>query len=250
MKSILTYLILFFCLISYSIAGTIDPSVPDHKYIEYGSHFKYIVKLCGMYEDKTPFCASAVVITENVILTAAHVVKGYKTSVVKLDTDTIEVNNFIWPKDYDADKYGTNDIAIGFLQKPIKLDFYPELYDKEDELDKLCCISGYGVTGNFITGAKIFDDKKRAGSNIVEAIDRQLLVCRPSKHTDKRRTSLEFIIASGDSGGGLFIDNKLAGINSCVSGNGKESLKSTYVTESCHTRISIHREWILKHTKK
>lgn len=251
MRSILAYLILSLCLISHSVAGTIDPSVPDHKYIEYGSHFKYVVKLYGVYENKTQFLASAVLIKDNIILTAAHIVKGYETSAIKTDSDDeIEVSRFIWPKEYDPDKFGTNDIAIGFLKSKVKLDFYPELYDKDDELDKLCCIAGYGVTGNFINGATTFDNKKRAGSNIIESIDRELLICKPSKSTDKRRTSLEFIIASGDSGGGLFIDNKLAGINSCVSGDGKESLKSTYATESGHTRVSIHREWILKNIKK
>jgi hypothetical protein len=251
MKFIIFYLILFFYATLTTFAGTIDPAVPDHKYIEYGSHFKYVVKLCGMYEDKTLFCASAVVIRDDIILTAAHVVKGYKTSVVKTDSlDEIEVNNFIWPKDYDSDKFGTNDIAIGFLKQKLKLDFYPELYDKDDELNKLCCIAGYGITGNFIDGAKIADNKKRAGSNIIESIDRQLLICKPSKLSDKRRTSLEFIIASGDSGGGLFINNKLAGINSCIVGVGKASLKSTYATESCHTRVSIHRDWILKNIDK
>ena len=250
MKSYIISVCLFFVYFGIVTAGTIDPSVSDQKYIEYGKNFKYVGKLCGIYQDKTPFCASAVVIQERIILTAAHVVKGYKTCIIRVEDKEFEIENFIWPLDYDADKYGTNDIAIGYTKESIKLDFYPELYDKEDELDKLCCIAGYGTTGNFIDGSKNYDDKRRAGSNVVEEIDRQLLVCRPSKPNDKRRTSLEFLISNGDSGGGLFIDNKLAGINSCVSGIGKNSLKSTYDTESGHTRISLHREWILRHTKK
>jgi hypothetical protein len=63
------------------------------------------------------------------------------------------------------------------------------------------------------------------------------------------KTSLEFLIASGDSGGGLFIDGKLAGINSCIMAvNG--SPKSDYRTESGHTRISINLDWILENTKE
>ena len=243
------YLVLFLTLIisiSQIFAGTVDPGTPDNKYIEYGKDFKYVGKLCGTYQDETLFCASAVVIREDIILTAAHVVKGYKNCKIKIEDKEFEINKFIWPLDFDQNIYGLNDIAIGFLKQKIQLNFYPELYDKEDELDKVCCIAGYGLSGNFITGAESYDDKRRAGSNIVEEIDKQLLICRPSKPTDKKRTSLEFLTASGDSGGGLFINNKLAGINSCISGRGKKGLKSTYDTESGHTRISIHRKWILQ----
>lgn len=241
------FLSIFFIFSTFlsGFAGTIDPRVPDAKYIEYGSHFKYIGKICGEYTNQTLFCASGVVIREDIILTAAHVVKGYKKARITIENKEYTINKFIWPDDFDEDKFGTNDIAIGFVAEAIKLDFYPELYDKDDELNKVCCISGYGLTGTFRTGAIKDDSKRRAGSNIVEEIDRQLLVCRPSKHSDKNITSLEFIIASGDSGGGLFIDSKLAGINSCITGVGKGNLKSTYETDSCHTRVSIHRRWIL-----
>jgi hypothetical protein len=243
-KLILSILFIFF-ITGTVLSGTIDPTVSDEKYIEYGSHFNYVGKLCGEYGDRTRFCASAVVLKEHIILTAAHVVKGYQKAHITINDKQYEIDKFIWPNDFSENIYGMNDIAIGFVSNAIKLDFYPELYDKDDELNKVCCIAGYGLTGTFNTGAITSDSKRRAGSNVVENIDKQLLVCRPSRHFDKSRTSLEFIIASGDSGGGLFIDSKLAGINSCITGEGKESMKSTYVTESCHTRVSIHREWIL-----
>jgi secreted trypsin-like serine protease len=60
---------------------------------------------------------------------------------------------------------------------------------------------------------------------------------------------LEFLIASGDSGGGLFIDNKLAGIHSCVMTVGKNP-QSKYGEESGHTRISNFIEWIEDNRKK
>lgn len=250
MKTLFYAIILSFVYLSSIMAGTIDPNVPDYKYIEYGKDFHYIGKICGSYNDKSLFCASAVVIKKNYILTAAHVVKNANTCVLKIKDKEFIVDKFIIPEDYDSDKYGTNDIAIGYINENIQLDFYPELYDKSDELGKLCSISGYGITGDFNTGADKSDNIRRAGSNVVEEIDRQLLICRPSKPSDNRRTSLEFLISSGDSGGGLFIGNRLAGINSCVSGIGKKSLNSTYSTESGHTRISVHREWILNHIQK
>jgi hypothetical protein len=108
----------------------------------------------------------------------------------------------------------------------------------------VCSISGYGVTGTFVTGGIKIDGKKRAGSNIINHVDRDLLVCDPSPRSHNSRiTELEFLIASGDSGGGLFIDGKLAGINSCVMRVGG-SPKSTYNEESGHTRISKFISWI------
>lgn len=249
MKTYILFIYLFIFSLTSAFAGTIDPLVSDQKYIEYGKKFKYIGKLCGQYEDSSGFCASAVVIKKNFILTAAHVVEGYKTCNINIDGTEYAVESLVWPKKFSRNIPGVNDIAVGFVKKEIILDFYPELYDTNDEVDKVCCISGYGLTGNFFSGAKIFDNHRRAGSNIVEEIQEHLLICRPSRLEDPKRTSLEFLIASGDSGGGLFIDGKLAGINSCVSGFGKNSSLSVYETESGHTRISIHRQWILEHTK-
>ena len=53
------------------------------------------------------------------------------------------------------------------------------------------------------------------------------------------------MISHGDSGGGLFIDNKLAGINSLVmSSDGKPD--SSWTDESGHTRVSKFVSWIDK----
>ena len=68
-----------------------------------------------------------------------------------------------------------------------------------------------------------------------------MIVC--SVQGTKNQTSLEYLIGHGDSGGGLFIDKKLAGIHSCIyTGDGK--LDSSYKDYSAHTRISIHKNWI------
>ena len=237
--------LLLFCKIISG--GTIDPDTKDEKYIKYAKDFKCVVKLCGMKKDGSLYCGSAVIIKPNYILTAAHVISDSKSCYVSIDDKNYEITNIIKHKDFNEKNHGYYDIAIGYSEKIIDLDFYPSFYTKDDEIGRVCSISGYGITGTFDTGAKISDDKRRAGSNIVEEIDRQLLICRPSKRS-KDFTELEFLIASGDSGGGLFIDGKLAGINSCVIGNNKDELRSTYDTSSGHTRISIHKEWIEKNT--
>lgn len=229
-------------------AGTIDPDTPDNKYLEYAQSFHVIGRLCGDYEDKTSFCASAVAIDNYHILTAAHVVNNSKSCYLHINSKKICVTNFVINKDFESD-FGTADIAIGYCDESINLKSYPQLYSKRDEIDKICSISGYGLYGTFNSGAKSSDNKRRAGSNKVDYITANLLVCNPSKRSDKDFTELEFMIASGDSGGGLFIDGKLAGINSCIMSVGR-SPKSSYENESGHTRISSFVDWIEKNKKK
>lgn len=241
---------IFLCFfISTTYAGTIDPKIPDQKYIEYGQQFSYVGRLCGEYKTGENFCASAVAIDDHHILTAAHVVEGSKICFININNKKICVNKIISNKDFNYYQHGVADIAIGYCEEKIGLDFYPELYTDDDEIGKICCISGFGITGNFLTGAINSDGKRRAGSNHIERIESDLLVCNPSKRGSENYTSLEFFIASGDSGGGLFIENKLAGINSCVMSVGS-SPSSKYDEDSGHTRISKFVDWIRKNQKK
>jgi hypothetical protein len=248
MKFYLYIFLFLFYAINIANAGTIDPSVKDSKYIEYGSKFDYVGQLCGIYDNGIFFCASAVVIKENIVLTAAHVVKNQKTCYIKIKDKNYDIVKVVSHKDFTTKMADGGDIAVCFVKEPIKLDFYPELYSDSDELNKECSIAGHGLTGTFITGAHKSDSKKRAGSNVIDNIyNDHLLVCSVSR-SDKRKTGLEFLIGSGDSGGGLFIGNKLAGINSCVLADDKKP-DSSYSDESGHTRISKYREWIIDNSK-
>lgn len=240
------FILLLLCSLCYG--GTRDPSTPDQKYVEYGQKFTYVGQLCGTNADNKMYCASAVAIKRRWIITAAHVVKDSKSCFLKIKEKKIEISKIFIPDEFEKN-FGYYDIALGKSSEDIELDFFPELYSKDDEVGKICCISGFGIHGTFNSGANLSDGKQRAGSNIIEYIDRHLLICSPSKPNDKKRTSLEFLIASGDSGGGLFIDNKLAGINSCVLATDKNP-NSTYGDESGHTRISVNLPWILETIEK
>lgn len=243
MKTLL--LILLFMVSIPVFAGTIDPNIQDSKYIEYGSKFHYVLKLCGKDRKNRPFCASSVAIKPNWILTAAHVVEDCESCFVNINEKKICVEKVICHEKFNSNHFGEYDIALGYVKEDIALEFFPELYDKQDEVGRICSISGFGLHGTFNTGARNFSNNRRAGSNIIENIDRKLLVCTPSK---RNKTALEFLISSGDSGGGLFIENKLAGINSCVMAtDGKPD--STYGDESGHTRISLYIDWIKQNTE-
>ena len=244
MKYLVAILLVFtpFCV----QAGTIDPAVPDSKYVEYGEKYECVLPIMGVMGDQlnSQFRASCVVINENYILTAAHVVQNtisqhviYKGKAYPVAICAVHIK-------YDTKIMGKHDIALGRLQRPIKLDFYPDLYEKRDEVDKVCGISGYGFNGDFNSGstASNFNNKRRAGSNIIDAINDNCLTF--SVHTEPK-TTLEFLIAVGDSGGGLFIDKKLAGINSYVYATDGKS-NSDFGDVGCSTRISDYVEWINK----
>ena len=242
-------LYIFICFsISLSHAGTIDPNISDQKYIKYADQFISVGKICGTYEDGTRFCASAVAIDDHHVLTAAHVVKDSKECKFLINDKELCLTNVIYHKDFET-KFGIADIAIGYSEESIELDTYPELYSETEEIGSSCSISGYGLTGTFKSGTKISDNKKRAGTNIVDSVYEELLICSPSVFGKKDHTHLEFLIGSGDSGGGLFIDGKLAGINSCVMAEGR-SPNSVYGDESGHTRISSYINWIKNNKTK
>lgn len=234
---------------SVCAAGTIDPSVPDYKYLEYGGKHECVVSIQGRCEnpggEEKPydFSASAVVVNPRWILTAAHFMKGSDKVRVHLKGREHRISKIIVHDQFVKEKIGFYDIALGMSEDEMALDYYPDLYEKDDEQGKISSICGYGTTGTFKSGSVRWDGKKRAGSNIVENIENHVLVCSATRH---RKTSMDFISASGDSGGGLFIDRKIAGINSFVSSSDKKT-NSDYGDESYHTRVSLFVPWIRSH---
>jgi len=241
------YLVLAFLLLmpTQAYCGTIDPTVSDAKYVEYGKKYECVLPIVGVMGGSmnSQFRASCVVIDEYHILTAAHIVENTITQHVLYKNKAYPCSLIAIHGKYDSKKIGHNDIAVARLQIPIKLDFYPELYTDTDEADKVCGLSGWGHHGNFNSGwISKFDNTRRAGSNIVDGVDKNIL--KHSVHTSKK-TELEFLICPGDSGGGLFIDKKLAGIHSYVYATDGKS-DSDYGDVGCSTRVSDYVEWIGK----
>lgn len=230
----------FFCLEGFG--GTIRHDVPDDKYVEYGKKHECVFKLGVVIEEESKeikYFGSCVLVSGEWIVTAAHVVKDAKTTYVFSKEGEIPIKEIIVCPDYNG-KFGSTDLAACRLKRKIELPFYPELYENKDEIGKICGIAGFGRTGNGLTGSNKEDDKKRAGSNKIEAASDGAIYCVMNRNN---ATELEFLISHGDSGGGLFIDGKLAGINSSVlSKDGKTD--SNYGDESCHTRISRYRDWL------
>lgn len=224
------------------MAGTIDPDTPDSKYIEYGEKFTNIVKIFCL-DGKGISSGSAVVIGDHWILTAAHVVENCHSWSIEIDNKKYKISKMIMHPKYKIDKFGYDDIALGYIEENLCLNIYPDLYEESDEVGKFCSMAGWGFSGDFNTGVKFYDKKRRGGSNFIDKTERHTLVCSPSRPTQKP-TELEYLICTGDSGGGLFIDGKLAGIHSSVMSANDKKPNSSYENESCHTRVSLYAGWI------
>lgn len=247
MARLLIIMVVLAINISAILAGTIDPKVSDKKYLDFGEKFEHTVVVMGKSRDGNPYIASGTLIKPDYVLTAAHVIHNAASCLVIFDdkTGTI-VSEIICHKDFDLDKVGKCDIALLKLEKPADKEWYVSLYKTEDEIGKSATLAGYGATGTFNTGAKIGDMKKRAGSNTIDSIEKDMLIT--SVQTNDKQTALEFLIATGDSGGGLYIDGKLAGVHSCVMAVDKKA-DSDYGDEAGHTRVSQFIDWIEENTK-
>jgi hypothetical protein len=167
-------------------------------------------------------------------------VKDATDNVAIVDGESFKLAYVVWHKEFEEGKLGWHDIALCYSPKDFNRKFYTPLYRKADELGKPATIAGFGAHGTFATGAKQLDGQRRAGHNKIAAEENAMLICMPRK---TGRMALEFIIASGDSGGGLFIGNELAGINSYVAAVDKNP-DSSYSDEAAFTRVSLYVDWI------
>lgn len=232
-------------------AGTRDPHTPDAKYVEFGQQFPMVQRFRAVAvvpDPKQPDqpkiqlqYGSAVIIRPHWVLTAAHMAQNTADHTLLKDEQEYPLPHVVWPKDYKEENVGFADIALCYSPTEFKLAFYPALYRDENEVGKAVTIAGYGITGTFLTGCTVSDGKKRAGHNTLEYFDRGVVVCQPRKGA--ARLPLEFMLAPGDSGGGMFIGNELAGINSFVmAADGNPN--GTYGDESAFTRVSLYADWV------
>jgi secreted trypsin-like serine protease len=242
---LLRFVIIFLAASRAAAAGTIDPSTPDSKYVEFGKQFPFVVRItnnidCKKCDKLHEQHASAVVIKPHWALTAAHVISSAQDDIIHVGDTQHRVLYKVCYKDYDENKPGLHDIALCYTGEDFKLDFYVPLYRKTDELGQAVTIAGWGSSGNFATGAVNFDNKRRAGQNKLSSAFLSVVVCTPRK---AGRFPLEFMIAPGDSGGGMFIGNELAGINSFLAhADGKPD--GSYGDDSAFTRVSLYAAWI------
>jgi len=251
-KITLLAVLFFFFLAGVISAGTRDPDIADQHYVNYGRKFKTVVRFRALGKENEKQYSSAVLIRPHWVLTAAHAAKDTTSPTILMndDKDSYPLAYVLTHADFDPNAHANkHDIALGYSEKDFGLDFYTPLYTGTDEVGKLATLAGCGLHGTFHTGHTFVDTQRRAGSNYIERVQDSVLICNPSRNKSDNKTSMEFFIAPGDSGGGLFIGNELAGIHSFVMARGRAP-KSQYDEESGHTRVSLYADWVKSEIEK
>lgn len=258
-KILLIYLLL---IVSSLWAGTIRHDVDDSLYLNLGMSSAYasVGRFSGTSATSN-YSASGVLIASNWVLTAAHVVDKATSLSFDIGGTTYTGSQWTAHSNWDGNASRGYDIALVKLSSAVSGIAAANRYKGTAEMGKVGTFVGFGKTGTGLTGSTIFDAQKRAGQNILDSGMRVgsttgILLSdfdNPYSTADNSYGSstplgMEYLIAPGDSGGGVFINQNgveyLAGINSFGWGKLDGNPDSDYGDVSGVTRVSIYNKWI------
>jgi hypothetical protein len=245
---------------SLAQAGTIRHDRDDSLYLSLAAEPAY--SSVGRFTGTTStysYSASGTLITPSWILTAGHVVDQATSLSFNLGGTAYTASKWVAHPNWNGDLAAGYDIALVQLSSSITNVTPAARYTGTSELGALGTAVGFGKTGTGLTGATTFDGKKRAGQNVIDrfysSTNNRVLLSdfdNPTNSADSAfgsstPTSLEYLIAPGDSGGGLFVDfgqgALLAGVHSY--GSAIDGLvDSDYGDRSGHIRVSAFNSWI------
>ena len=219
------------------LAGTRDDAVPDSKYLEYGKDFApYTVRVVAVTEDGRPSTGTATLLSDHWAITAAHIVHDAESCAIDGHAST----KIVVHPDFEHDCMGCFDIALVRVEKPFGRSYYPPLSTGDENPGDLCSVAGYGVHGPMSTGYDGHDNRLRAGTCRIDRFDGTRVICPISRGS----SPLPYGISPGDSGGPLFCNGRLCGVNSFTMADKGRSLKSREGEEQGFARVSVMREWI------
>lgn len=262
-------LVAFLAVPAYS--GTIRDDGDDSEYLALGASSAYAS--VGRVDGTTwsyGFLASGTLIDSQWVLTAAHVVQGATSLTFTIGTTEYVADGWVANSKFSSGNLGAgNDMTLIHLGSAVSGVVPATLYTGSDELGRVGTSVGYGMTGTGVGG--YIEDwsniQKRAGENMVDAFypvrgkgtpnvilmdfDRPG-VAAESSYGSADPLDLEYLIAPGDSGGGLFADfmvsgkltAQLIGVHSFGWGRLDGIPDSDYGDVSGDTRVSQYISWV------
>lgn len=245
-------------------AGVIRHDVADANYLSLATQHTSVGRVSIA---NSGFVASGVLIAENWVLTAAHLMDNNNApTTFRLGASSYGIAERILHPDYNGNLALGNDIALFRLSTAVT-DITPAtLFSGESEVGGVGTSVGFGMTGNGLTGINFSGGAgtKRAGQNTVDALgsvfglDADILVYDFDNPAGGSINSLgtadalamEYLIAFGDSGGGMFQtiggSNVVTGITSFLA-SVDGATDGTYSDLGGATRVSSYRPFIEQH---
>lgn len=239
--------------------GVIRNDVSDSQYLSYGaSQPLACVGKLDYYKGYNHYAGSATLVSDMWVLTAAHCVEGMDRITVTLGGQSYEADNWVVCPGWTGDLAAGYDLALIQLTQPVENVSPAVLYTGGDELGETATMAGYGLTGTGLTGSTRYDLRKRAGTNVIDELraDGRLMMVdfdspagTDSQSGSAVPTPMEFLVAPGDSGGGLFVMTEdgleLAGVHSFIEAP-DGTLNSDYGDLSGHVRVAYFSGWIFQ----
>lgn len=258
----LTAAITSLLLVASLEAGVVRHDRDDHLYTELGAEYANVGQVQISQTDGN-YLGSATLIDKHWVLTAAHVIDQATSLSISFDggITSYDANDWVAHSEWNGDLGKGYDIGLMYFERDL-IDATgltaASLYRSSDEVGSISIAAGFGTTGTGLTGYTNLDGQRRAGENMVDALlktpgkgNRILLTDfdNPNDPSDSSWGSsdplnLEYLIAPGDSGGGLFIDDMLAGVHSFGWGRLDGTPDSDYGDAAGHTRVSSFTNWI------
>ena len=236
---------------------TIRDDQPDSGYLDLAGGPDY--SSVGTFVNSFGYTGSATLIAPDWVLTAGHNVVAATSGTFTIGgnsyTSTQLIRNPGWLNGNPLNGY---DLGLVHLSTAVAGIAPATLYTGSSEFGQIATFVGFGFTGTGLTGYQTLDNQKRACQNVIDGDFGNpsiLLGCdfdNPHSALDNAfgdavPLSLEGSVATGDSGGGVFLtigsQTYLAGVISFVAAT-DGSANSDYGDVNGFGRVSAFVPWI------